>query len=312
MGKEIFRPEGVYAAMLTPFDEKGKVNETVLRKIVDFLIDKGIDGLYPVSSVGEFVHLTPEENMEIMDICVDQAKGRVPVVPGVSASCAEKAVILAKHAEKIGCKSVVACAPYYFTVSQEIVEKHFEIIADSIGVSLVLYNIPFAANKITYDVVKRLSRRENVVALKDSSGSMVDIVHFMDKIRIIGEDLTLLLGREDIFFPGLMMGATGCMVAAGCIVPEILKRIHKYFKEGNYDKAREFQFSILILLRAMWSLTMPIGFKAAMELRGFPMGPFKQPLSDAEQYTYQITKSRIERIMTPLLEKIEKMEKEEK
>ncbi len=312
MGSEIFRPEGVYAAMLTPFDEKGKVNETVLRKIIDFLIKKGIDGLYPVSSVGEFVHLTHEENMEIMDICVDEAKGRVPVVPGVSASCAEKAVILAKHAEKIGCNGVVACAPYYFTVSQEIVEKHFEIIADSISIPLVLYNIPFAANKITYDVVKRLSRRENVVALKDSSGSMVDIVHFMDKIRIIGEDLTLLLGREDIFFPGLMMGAKGCMVAAGCIVPEILKRLYKCFQEGNYDEARELQFSILILLRAMWSLTMPIGFKAAMEFRGFPMGPFKQPLSDAEQYTYQITKSRIEKIMKPLLEKIEKLEKEEK
>jgi len=312
MGKEIFKPEGVYAAMLTPFDEAGKVNETVLRKMVDFLIDKGIDGLYPVSSVGEFVHLTLEENMGIMDICVDQAKGRVPVVPGVSASCAEKAVILAKHAEKIGCNGVVACAPYYFTVSQEIVEKHFEIIADSISIPVVLYNIPFAANKITYDVVKRLSRRENVVALKDSSGSMVDIVHFMDKIRIIGEDLSLLLGREDIYFPGLIMGAKGCMVASGCIVPEIMKRMHECFLEGNYDEARELQFSILILLRAMWSLTMPIGFKAAMELRGFPMGPFKQPLSDAEQYTYQITRSRIEKLLKPVLERIEKIEKEEK
>jgi len=312
MGNKFFKPEGVYAAMLTPFDEAGKVNETVLRKMVDFLIDKGIDGLYPVSSVGEFVHLTLEENMGIMDVCVDQAKGRVPVVPGVSASCAEKAVILAKHAEKIGCRGVVACAPYYFTVSQEIVEKHFEIIADSINVSVVLYNIPFAANKITYDVVKRLSRRENVVALKDSSGSMADIVHFMDKIRIIGEDLSLLLGREEIFFPALMMGAKGCMVASACILPEIMIEMYKCFKQGRYDEARELQFSILILLRAMWSLTMPIGFKAAMELRGFSMGPFKQPLSDAEQYTYQITKSRIEKLLNPILERIEKIEKEEK
>ncbi|MFQ5866586.1 MAG: dihydrodipicolinate synthase family protein [bacterium] len=312
MANKIFRPEGVYAAMLTPFDEKGKVNEPVLRNIVDFLIDKGIDGLYPVSSVGEFVHLSPEENMEIMDICIDQAKGRVPVVPGVSASCAEKSVILAKHAEKIGCKGVVACPPYYFAVSQEIVERHFEIIADAVNISVVLYNIPFTTTKISYDVVKRLSRRENVVALKDSSGSMVDIVHFMDKIRIIGEDLSLLLGREDIFFPGLMMGATGCMVASGCIVPEILKRLHKCFKQARYDEARELQFSILILLRAMWSLPMPIGFKLTMELRGFPMGPFKQPLSDAEQFIYLTTKSRIEKLFQPILERIEKMEKEEK
>jgi 4-hydroxy-tetrahydrodipicolinate synthase len=312
MVKDIFKPEGVYAAMLTPFDEKGKVNEPVLRKMVDFLIDKGIDGLYPVSSVGEFVHLSTEENMEIMDIVVDQTKGRVPVVPGVSASCAEKSLILAKHAEKIGCQGVVACPPYYFAVSQEIVEKHFEIIADAIGISVVLYNIPFATTKISYDVVKRLSRRENVVALKDSSGSMADIVHFMDKIRIIGEDLSLLLGREEIFFPALMMGAKGCMVASGCILPEIMKKMYKCFKEGKYDEARELQFSILVLLRAMWSLPMPIGFKAAMELRGFPMGPFKQPLSDAEQFTYSMIKSRMEKLMKPLLERSEKIEKEEK
>jgi len=312
MGKEIFRPEGVYAAMLTPFDESGKVNGPILRKMVDFLIEKKIDGLYPVSSVGEFVHLTPDENMEIMDIVVDQARGRVPVVPGVSASCAEKSLILAKHAEKIGCKGVVACPPYYFAVSQEIVEKHFEIIADAISISVVLYNIPFATTKISYDVVKRLSRRENIVALKDSSGSMADIVHFMDKIRIIGEDLSLLLGREEIFFPALMMGAKGCMVASGCILPEIMIKMYKCFKQGKYDEARDLQFSILVFLRAMWSLTMPIGFKAAMELRGFPMGPFKQPLSEAEQYTYQITRSRMEKLLKPLLERIEKIEKEEK
>ena len=312
MGNKIFRPEGVYAAMLTPFDERGKVNETVLRKLVDFLIDKGIDGLYPVSSVGEFVHLSPEENMKIMDIVIDQAKRRVPVVPGVSSSCAEKSLVLAKHAEKIGCKGVVACPPYYFAVSQEIVEKHFEIIADAINISVVLYNIPFTTTKITYDVVKRLSRRENVVALKDSSGSMADIVHFMDKIRIIGEDLSLLLGREEIFFPALMMGAKGCMVASGCILPEIMGKMYKCFKEGKYDEAREIQFSILILMRAMWSLPMPIGFKVTMELRGFPMGPFKQPLSDAEQFIYLTTKSRIEKLLQPLLERSEKIEKEEK
>jgi dihydrodipicolinate synthase/N-acetylneuraminate lyase len=178
------------------------------------------------------------------------------------------------------------------------------MICDAVDIPVILYNIPLFATPISYDVVKRLARKKNVVAMKDSSGSMVDLLHYMDKIRLIGEDLSILVGREDILFPALMMGAKGCMTATSGILPEAMIGIYDAWKEGNYDKARELQFSILLLIRAMFAAPFPTGFKAALEVRGFKMGPPQQPLSDAEHFKFAGTKSRIEKIMVPILKSL--------
>jgi dihydrodipicolinate synthase/N-acetylneuraminate lyase len=186
------------------------------------------------------------------------------------------------------------------------VEKYYETIADSVDIPIILYNIPLFTQPLHYDVVKRLSRRPNIVGLKESSGSMVDFVHFMDKVRLAGEEMAFLTGREDILFPALMLGARGCMVAMAGILPEVMVGIYRAFKEGNYDKARELQFSILLLIRACFALPFPLGFKIALEVRGFEMGPPKQPLSEAERFRYRTMESRIRKVMGPMLERLER------
>jgi N-acetylneuraminate lyase/4-hydroxy-tetrahydrodipicolinate synthase len=169
---------------------------------------------------------------------------------------------------------------------------------------VILYNIPLFTQPLNYDVVKRLSRRKTVVAMKDSSGSMVDFMHFMDKIRIVKEEMNFLTGREETLFACLMVGGKGCMTATSGILPEIMVGIYSAWKEGNYDRARELQVSILLAVRAMFALPFPLGFKVALETRGFEMGPPKQPLSAAEQFKYGTVKARIEKIMSPILENL--------
>jgi len=303
MTDTMFKPEGVYVAMLTPFDDQGRVEEKVLRDMVEWLVEKGVDGLFPVSTVGEFVHLSFEERVRVLEIVVDQAGGRVAVTGGAGDTCAENSIRLTREAQRIGCDAAVVLPPYYYPLSQELVEKHFEAVADAVpDFPIILYNIPLFTTAISYDVVKRLSRRPNVVGMKDSSGSMVDMVHFMDKVRIIGEDFNIMAGREDMFLPALVVGATGTMSATSGIVPEIMTGIYQAYQAGDLKKARELQFSILLLVRAMLALPFPLGFKVAAELRGFPMGPPKQPLSHAEQYNYQGVRARIEKILPRVLE----------
>ncbi len=299
----MFKPQGVYSAMLTPFDEKGEINEAVLRRMVDFQIEKGLNGLFPVSSVGEFIHLGMEQTMRLMDVVVDQAGGRVPVTPGVSSSCAENSVTLARHARNIGCSGVVICPPYYFSVSQEITTKHYEVIADSVDIPVILYNIPLFSSPISYDTVERLSKHENIVAMKDSSGSMVDLMHFLDKVRLNGADFTVLSGREDMLFTSLVAGCSGGMVATAAILPEVIVGIYKNWQDGDHDEAKRLQFAVLQFIRTCFTLPFPVGFKAALELRGFPMGPLKQPLSDKDQHNYHDVKSRLKGILDSLLEK---------
>lgn len=301
----MFQPQGVYVAMLTPFGEDGSINEEILRRMVDFQIDRGVDGLFPVSSVGEIVHMTQEERVRLMEIVVDQSAGRVPVTPGVGTSHPAHSIFLAQRAKELGCSAVVIAPPHFYKISDEMVEKYYETIADAVDIPIILYNIPLFTQPLHYDVVKRLSRRPNIVGMKDSSGSMVDLIHFMDKVRLVGEQLTFLTGREDTFFPALMLGAKGCMTAMSGILPEVMVGIYRAWKAGDYDKARELQFSVLLLIRACFSLPFPLGFKIALEVRGFPMGPPKQPLSEAERFKYRTMRSRIQKIMGPMLERIE-------
>jgi 4-hydroxy-tetrahydrodipicolinate synthase len=300
----MFKPEGVYVAMLTPFSADGSVNEPELRRMVDFLIQAGVHGLFPISSVGEFIHLTREEKVRMMEIVVDQNRGRTRVTPGVGSSHPSESIRLAEKAKRLGCDGIVIAPPYYYPLSQEMVEKYYETIIDAVDIPVILYNIPLFTQPLSYDVVERLSRRKQVVGMKDSSGSMVDFMHFMDKIRLAKEELNCLTGREETLFACLMVGGKGCMTATAGILPEIMVGIHNAWKEGHYDRARELQFSILPAVRAMFALPFPLGFKVALETRGFEMGPPKQPLSDAEQRKYETVKAGIKEIMKPLLKNL--------
>jgi N-acetylneuraminate lyase/4-hydroxy-tetrahydrodipicolinate synthase len=241
----------------------------------------------------------------MMEVMVDQNKGRVKITPGVGSSLPAESIFLAQKAKEIGCDAVVVAPPYYYHLSQENIETYFESIADAVDIPNILYNIPLFTQPISYDVVKRLARHENVVGMKDSSGSMVDFIHFIDKIKIAGEDINVLTGREETLFPCLMVGGKGCVTATAGILPEIMVDLYNAWKNQNYTEAKQLQESILLILRTMFSLPFPLGFKYAMELRGFNMGPPKQPLSDAERFNYRNTKVRIEKIMTPILEKLQ-------
>ena len=305
----MFKPEGVYVAMLTPFDEGGAINEAEMRKIVDFQIQAGVHGLFPVSSVGEFIHMAREEKVHLMEIVKDQTRGRVPVTPGVGSSHPAEAVYLAEKAKEIGCDAVVIAPPHFFPLSQEMIENYYETIIDAVDIPVILYNIPLFTQPLSYDVVKRLSRRKNVVGMKDSSGSMVDFLHFMDKVNIVGEEISFLTGREETLLACLTMGGKGCMTAMAGILPEIMVDIYDAFQAGDYDAAREHQFSILLPIRGMFSLPFPMGFKAALETRGFRMGPPKQPFSDAERFNFKMMESRIEKIMQPIVERLERRSK---
>jgi 4-hydroxy-tetrahydrodipicolinate synthase len=301
----MFRPQGVYVAMMTPFGAEGRVQEDVLRSMVDFLIQKGVHGLFPVSSVGESVHLSMEERVRLMRIVADEAKERVPVTPGVGTTRPDHSIELARQAAALGCTAVVAAPPYFYRLSEGMVESYFQTIAQGIPLPMILYNIPLFTQPISPQVVGRLSLRQNVVGLKESSGSMVELVHFMDEVRRQGGELSFLSGREDMFFPALAMGARGSMTATACILPEAMVAIYEAWDKGDWTQARELQMAVVPLIRACFSIPFPLGFKLAMECRGFPMGEPLQPLSIPEAELLEPARARIGEILDSTLRALE-------
>lgn len=304
----MFKPQGIYAAMLTPFTNDGRVNGQVVRQMVDFMVDKGLHGLFPISSVGEFVHLSLDQSLELMEIVVNQAAGRIVVTPGVSSTCAINSIRLAQRAKELGCAAVVLCPPYYYTLSQATILQHFESVIDSVDIPVILYNIPLFTTPITAEVVTQLSRKTNVVGIKDSSGSMVDLMHYVDSFRRSGTKMSFLTGREDMLAPALMVGIQGCMTACAGIFPEVLLGIWNACHSGDWEKAKRLQFGLLPVIRAMFSVSFPAGFKAAMSCRGFDMGPLMQPLSAADEAHLEAVKINIQTHIDELLQLVKQEE----
>mgnify|MGYP000666383426 CR=1 FL=1 len=293
----MFTPNGIYSALLTPFNHDHKVNEEELRSLVEFNVTKGLNGIFPVSSVGEALHMDFSEKCRCMDIVVDQVDGRIPVTPGVAASTPYESARLARHAKSIGCPAVVVTPPYYFKPGPSMVETFFETIGEDGGLPIILYNIPLFTQPLSYDTVARLSRKPYVIGMKDSSGSMVDFLHFTDVIKRAGGKAAMLTGREENLVPSLFMGAAGCFTASSGIFPEIMVGAYEAWKHGDMDRARDLQRSILVLVRSMFSVAFPVGFKLALELRGFNMGPALLPLSNGDQAAVDALRTELKPLM---------------
>ncbi|MHA2130114.1 MAG: dihydrodipicolinate synthase family protein [Promethearchaeota archaeon] len=302
----MFKPEGICVAMVLPYNDNGSINEEELKKTLNFQLDKGVHGFLPLGSIGEFIHLSEEEKVKVMKIVVETINGKAYVIPNVGSSHPGPAINLALKAKELGCSGVLIAPPYYYNLSNDMVEKYYEEIIDAIDMPVILYNIPAFTQPLNYNVVMRLSQRKNVVGMKDSSGSMVDFLHFMDKTRLLGKDINFLTGRGETFFASLMMGAKGSITGIAAVLPEFMVAIFNHWKQQNYERARKLQFSILETIRAIGALPFPMGSKTALEIRGFNMGPPRQPFSDIVLSRYDSVKARIEKIIKPLLEKIER------
>ncbi len=298
----MFVPSGVNSAMITPFTREGKVNEQVARDYVEFMINNGINGLFPVSSIGEFIHLSQEEAERLTEVVIEQAAGRVPVFPGVSAASTDIAVTRAKTAEKLGCQAVVVMPPYYSPVSQGLVLKHYQKIAAAINIGVIVYNIPQVTTPVSIDTFRELIKIRNIVALKDSSGDMKQILHCIDFAEEAGRtDFAVMTGWDDLLYPALCVGAKGCVSGVSGILPEIIVAIYQQFQAGNKNDALKLQRSLLPVLRTMGSLQFPAGYKLALESRGFDTGPLRQPVDEVDKYRYLTIRKTLESQMAELL-----------
>ncbi|MHA2282964.1 MAG: dihydrodipicolinate synthase family protein, partial [Promethearchaeota archaeon] len=138
----MFKPEGVCVAMILPYNKDGSINEEELKKLLEFQIEKGVHGFLPLGSIGEFIHLSREEKIRVIEIVVETVNGRAYVIPNVSSSHPKQSIELALEAKKLGCSGILVSPPYYYKLSNDMIEKHFEEIIDAIDIPVILYNIP--------------------------------------------------------------------------------------------------------------------------------------------------------------------------
>ncbi|MHB1347913.1 MAG: dihydrodipicolinate synthase family protein [Candidatus Humimicrobiaceae bacterium] len=294
-------PKGTVVAMLTPFDNEGKVNEIEVRKMVTFFIAKGVDGIFPVASCGEYTHIDISERKFLIDVVVDEARGRVDIIPGSGSTCYKQSIEMANYAKEKGCAAVVLHGPYFFPNTQEVVEGHLRKVAESVDIPIFLYNIPQFANEVTPAMIERLCSMPNVVGVKESSGNMVNVMNILEMTRKIDPNFRVMLGAEELFLPGLLMGAQGCMTASTGVLPEFVVGIYKSFLDGNFRLSYNLQMDMLPLIREMKTVNFPQGFKEAQSLRGIDMGIPKMNYPPAAMTKIFNLKDRLKLMMASLL-----------
>ena len=265
---------GVYAAMLTPFDVNGRVNIKTVSKMVDLFVEKGVDGVFPISNVGEFIQITEEDKHEFIDAVIASAAGRIQVTPGISSPNPRQAIELGKYCMHAGADAVVVSAPYYFKYPPEMVESFLASVAKGLDMPIILYNIPLFANEIGIDPLRRLLKFDNIVAIKESSGSMANLQNILNLVDGMNRDLRVMVGWEEMLLSALMAGAQGCMVASGGILPELMTAIMQYFRANQFEKAAHIQRLVTRATEEMKKVFFPYGYKLGMQARGFDMGPF--------------------------------------
>ena len=264
---------GSFVAIVTPH-KKGRIDEKRFGELIKFHIAGGTDGIVPCGCTGEAATLSHDEQKRMMSLTVEMVNKRLPVIAGAGSNNTEEALALTKHAKRAGCDGVLSITPYYNKPTPEGQFLHFEKIARAVDIPIVLYNVPSRTGiSIRPETVARLSRIDNIVAIKEASGSLDQA----SQIRSLC-DITILSGDDSLTLPIMSVGGEGVISVAANIVPKEISKLVKCFLDGRLEEARKIHYELMPLFKAMFIETNPIPVKAAMGLMKMLESEWRLPL----------------------------------
>jgi len=267
---------GSMPALVTPFKD-GKFDEPAFRALVDWQISSGSHGLVPVGTTGESPTLSHAEHRRVVDVCIDEARGRVPVIAGAGSNNTHEAIELAKHAEKAGADAVLVVTPYYNKPTQEGLYQHFKAVNDAIGIPIIIYNIPpRSVIDMSVETMKRLSELENIVGVKDATG---DVGRVSKQRHAMGADFIQLSGEDMTALAHMAAGGHGCISVTANIAPAQCAELMEAVLKGDYSAALHLQDRLIPLHAALFLEPGVAGVKYAMSLIGRAQNQLRLPLT---------------------------------
>ena len=287
--------QGIFTPNVVPFYDDHRINEGELRRYTNWLIEKGVTGLYPNGSTGEFIRISFEQRLRVVEIMADEARGRVPILAGAAEPNIDMVFQACKRYADLGCRAVSVTGPYYFKVSQHSIEHYFRELAAKSPIDILLYNIPQFSNEISLEVVKRLAMDcPRIVGIKDSSRDMPRFMDTLNEVKTQRPDFSCMIGCEEILLPILLMGGDGGTIASSGVAPEAIMKLYSSFLSGNMDEAKRIQFKLLELIKTMFAAgNFPEGFREGVNLRGFHTGRGPQPMSPHEMEHFNAIRSKL-------------------
>ncbi|MET3659278.1 4-hydroxy-tetrahydrodipicolinate synthase [Sporosarcina psychrophila] len=266
----------VLTAMVTPFDENGEIDFQATKNLINYLIANGTDGLVVSGTTGESPTLTEEEKVKLFKFTVDVVNGRVPVIAGTGSNNTKGSIELTILAEDVGVDGIMLVAPYYNNPSQEGLYQHFKTISEVTSLPIILYNVPGrSVVNISAETVIRLSKIANIVSIKEASG---DLDAMVEIITHTSEDFSLYSGDDGLTIPVLSIGGTGVISVASHVIGNEMQTMIEHFKSGNIQEAAKDHRRLLPIMKALFAAPNPSPVKAALNLKGIPVGGVRLPM----------------------------------
>jgi 4-hydroxy-tetrahydrodipicolinate synthase len=256
---------GSFTALVTPFSN-GSVDESAFRGLVDWQIAEGTSGLVPVGTTGESPTLSHEEHKQVVEWCIDQAKGRAPVVAGAGSNSTKEAIELARHAEQAGADAVLVVTPYYNKPTQEGLYQHFKAINDAIGIPIIIYNIPpRSVIDMSVETMARLFELPNIAGVKDATANVVRV---SQQRAAMGEGFNQLSGEDATALGFMAHGGHGCISVTSNVAPRLCAEFQGACLRGDYGAAVKLQDKLMPLHTALFIETSPAPVKYALSVLG--------------------------------------------
>ena len=281
----MFKPEGIFPALVTPFTDDGKnLDEERLRILVNHCIEQGVHGVVPCGTTGEFVNLSTEEKKRVIKTVIDEVNGRVPVIAGTGASGTRETVEMTKYAKDAGATAALIVTPFYLKPADRGIYEHYNTIATEVDLPIILYNIPQCTGlPLPWQMVEDLAQVPNIVAVKDSSGQLSFILAVLEKVR---DKINVLCGHDEVVIAALAAGCSGAILASANVIPDVWVQIYNHIKNGELQKARELQYKVQKIARIIAG-SGAVGTKAALNMMKIKVGPVRMPLSVGGELTYE-------------------------
>ena len=285
------RLKGCGTALVTPFAKDGSVDEKALRAFVDWQIAEGIDFLVPCGSTGEAVTLTPAEHRRVVEITVEQAKGRVPIVAGAGSNDTAKAVSLSRDMKAAGATHLLHVSPMYNKPPQRGIIAHFERIADATDLPIIVYNVPGrTGSNIEAKTTLALAKLKNIAAVKEASGNLGQITEIL---RERSEGFTVLSGDDEMTLAIMAAGGEGVISVVSNATPKKMVELCRAAARGDFAEAKKLQFQLLPWMRAAFVESNPIPVKAAMAMLGKMDNRLRLPLVPLDEKHAEAVRSSL-------------------
>ena len=267
---------GSFTALVTPFSKDGALDEKAFRALVAWQMAEGTNGLVPVGTTGESPTLSHDEHKRVVEWCVDEAKGRVPVVAGSGSNSTQEAVDLSRHAEKAGADAVLVVTPYYNKPTQEGLYQHFKAINEAIGIPILMYNIPGrSVIDMSVDTMKRLFELKNIAGVKDATANLVRV---SQQRAEVGPDFNQLSGEDSTALAFNAHGGHGCISVTSNVAPRLCADFQGACRRGDYATALTLQDKLMPLHLALFVESNPAPAKYALSVLGRCTDTVRLPL----------------------------------